>query len=871
MIWHSEAIETILKELDVSRSAGLANAQAEARTERYGKNLPPKQETHSFWACLQASLKAPGIAIMLIAAIGIAAFAIYRSTKGHPSDWSLTVVMAVAAIVYALVLALVRYIAEKRYASAPSYASTGAKVLRDGKWYTAAAERLVPGDIIRLTEGDLVPADCRILESYSLLCDEAVLTGDTIPAAKSAVEKLNNITPFKKRSNMLYAGCMVVLGSAEAVVVETGGQTEINRMRVLKQDDHLYLPHQQELGKIGRAITAVAVIGALLVLAAAMVSQDMFFELTWSDMFLTAAAIVVAAAALTLGVPALMAITATLKRLKRHGIGVQSPNAVETIGQANVIVLDRFSILTENAFSVKELYTGHEIFAAPNKNPEQAVISLIQLATLCTRDPEVNDPLDTAIDRYAKSIRMEHDKLHGEFPRLGEIPSAADRHCMTAIHLISGKNVAILKGDPAEVLPRCAGVNAEAVNAQSLEMENRGERVLAVAYRYVDELSANLIPEEIEKDMIFVGLIGLADPPRAKAEKALFECMDAGITTMLITGDSMAVAAAGALSIGLITDESQVLDGTLLETMSDDEIKEILPRTLVISRPSAADRVRLVQLLQKSGKVVIMTGDDARDAAAMKEADISVAIGECADVATIGADLIIPDGRFETLRYAVRAGRGMLTTMRKAVSLRLALTVALVATEMLGLLFGGCLLLSPMMLLVISLLTELLLIPAIACEKPEQREMRLAPHTAETKTFTPLWMFRGVLQGLLIAATPATVFAMVGVSTGDWNGLAVSQATIAFLLSLAAQALVFRSSLPTWLAPFNWRIVAACAAIVVLALMLPSMPPIAAVCGITGIGDSLSLALTVTVVLLVAADILKSLLSLLVGSRKNSH
>lgn len=869
MIWHSEPIDNVLKELDVSRSAGLTNTQADARTDRYGANVPPVQETHDFTTCLKAAFHNPGMQAMLIAAVGIIAYSIYRTSKGHPTDWSLMVVMIVATLIYAGVVAVLRYFAEKRLVNVTSHAATAAKVLRDGKWYSTTADRLVPGDIIRLYEGDLVPADCRILESYSLLCDETVLTGDTIPAAKAAGEHLSNITTLKKRTNMVYAGCMVVLGSAEAVVVETGGDTELNRQQVLQMDSRRYLPHQEALGKTGRAVTAVAVCGAILAFAGAMVCQDMYHELVWSDMFITAAAIMASAAAVTLGIPALAAISSTVKRLERHGVLVQHLDAAEKIGHAHVIVLDRFSILTEDAFAVKDVYTGEAVTPAPAKHPDQTLTSLVQLATLCNHDDDAGDPMDAAIAQYAKKIGMDTAKLHGEFPRMGVIPSSAARHCMTAIHLIAGKNVAILKGDPAEVIPHCADVSEELINDLTLSMEKRGERVLAVAYRYLDEVTANPTAEDIEKDMIFVGLLGLAARPRPKAEKALFECADAGITTLLITGDSLAMATASAKNIGLIDNDDEAFDGTLLADMSDEAIAELLRTVRVISRPDATDRTRIVKALQKRGATVIMTGDDARDLAAMKEADIGVAMGECEDVAKIGADIIIPDGRFETLRYTIRTSRGMMTSMRKATGFRVAASVGIVMTELLGLLFGGCLLLSPLMLLLCGLLVELVLAPALAAEKAEWREMHIPPRLAHLPVLNILWMLRSIAQGLVMAIGPAVVFAIVGVTTGDWSRLAVSQAAITFLLTLAVQGFVFRASIPSAFAPFNWRWPMALAVTVVLAVLLTTIPPLGATFGVT-VGNSWPIIAAATLVPALLADIIKSVLALFVGGKRES-
>ena len=869
MIWHSDSISKVLQELGVSRDEGLTNAQADERTDRYGANVPPVQETHNFSTCLKAAFHNPGMQAMLIAAVGIIAFSIYRTSKGHPTDWSLMAVMIVATLIYAGVVAALRYFAEKRLVNVTSHAATAAKVLRDGKWYSTTADRLVPGDIIRLYEGDLVPADCRILESYSLLCDETVLTGDTIPVAKAAGENLSNITPLKKRTNMVYAGCMVVLGSAEAVVVETGGDTELNRQQLLQMDSRRYLPHQEALGKTGRAVTAVAVCGALLSFAGAMVCQDRYNELVWSDMFMTAAAIMAAAAAVTLGIPALTAITATVKRLERRGVLVQHLDAVEKIGHAHVIVLDRFSILTEDAFTMKDVYTGETVMPAPTKNPDQAVASLVQLATLCSRDNDANDPMDAAIAQYAKKIGMDTAKLHGEFPRMGVIPSSASRHCMTAIHLISGKNVAILKGDPTEVIPHCTDANAEQIAELTLSMEKRGERVLAVAYRYLDEVTSNPTAEDIENDMIFVGLLGLASRPRPKAEKALFECADAGITTLLITGDSLAMATASAKSIGLIDSDDEAFDGVLLADMSDDDIMELLRTVRVISRPAADDRSRIVRALQKRGATVIMTGDDARDLAAMKEADISVAIGDCEDVAKVGADIIIPDGRFETLRYTVRASRGMMTSMRKATGFRVAASVGIVMTELLGLLFGGCLLLSPLMLLLCGLLVELVFAPALAAEKAEWREMHIPPRLAHLPVLNILWMLRSIAQGLVMAIGPAVVFAVVGITTGDWNNLAVSQAALTFLLTLAVQGFVFRASIPSAFAPFNWRWPIALAVTVVLAILLATIPAQGAGFGVTD-GSGWAIILAATLVPALLTDIIKSVLALFVGSKRES-
>lgn len=871
MIWHSESIDNILKELDVSRSGGLTEAQAEARTARYGANVPPIQRVHRLWSCIKAAFHNPGVGAMFAVAIGIIGVSVYRSTKGYPTDWGMTAVLTAVAVIYTAVTALIRYIAERRLARVCVPVSCKAKVLRDGTWYATTADRLVPGDIIKVREGDLVPADCRILDSYSLLCDESSLTGDTIPASKAAGDTLSHLVPLKKRTNMLYAGCMIALGSAEAVVVETAGNTERNRHQVLALEDRQYLPHQKALSHVGKSVTSVATVLCLAILAISVVAQTQFGELQWGDMLLSAAALLIAAAAVGLGVPSLVAQTAAIKRLKRHGVQVQQLPALEKAGQVSAIVLDSFSALTDNNFTVKKMYTGEEVHSAPQRKADPAVTALVQLAVLCTRDPEEEDPIDKALLRYAGQIGMHSNNMQTDMPRLGEIPAYGGRRCMTAIHLISGKNVAILRGDPAEVLPCCTGIDLPTVQAAVQKMETEGERVTAVAYRYLDTVSPNPLADEVEHDMIFVGLLGLADKTRTRAQHALFECLDAGIRTLLITGDSLTMATASAISLGLIEKPNEVIDGHTLETMSDEQLIELLPQITVVSRPSTVDRARLIKALKAGGATVLMTGDDARDVVAMAEADISAAMGNSDDVARIASDIIIPDGRFETLAYAIRTGRGVITSIRKAVGFRIAATAGILLTQFLGLLFGGCLILSPMLLLITAMLTDLLLVPALAHERAERREMRLKPRTAHTAVFHPLWLLRGLLQGAVLAAGPAIVFAAVGVHSGDWLYTAVSTAAFSFLLMLATQAFTFRySPLPSLFGGFNFFIVIAMGAVAALAGGLCVSPELAELCGMPALGEYWAVVVWVPALLLVFTEVVKTFATLAFGSPKGS-
>ena len=871
MIWHSESLENILKELDVSRTGGLTAAQAEARTERYGANLPPKQQVHRLWSCIKSAFHNPGIGVMLAVAVGIAAVSVYRSTKGYPTDWTMAAVLTGVAVVYVAIAALIRYASEKRLAKACTAASCKAKVLREGTWYATTADRLVPGDIVRMREGDIVPADCRILDSYSLLCDESSLTGETIPVAKNAGGDVTTITPLNKRSNMLYAGCMIVLGSAEAIVVETAGNTEHNRHQVLALEDRRYLPHQKDLSRIGKSVTSVAVVLMLIILAVSVVAQTRFAELQWGDMLLSAAALLIAASSVALGLPSLLAQISTVKRLGRHGVQVQRLPALEKIGLVSTVVLDNFSILTDNHCVVKEMYTGGDVHTAPQRKADEAVGSLVQLATLCTREADAHDALDEGIVRYAAQIGMKREALQTDFPRMAEIPAYGGRRCMTAIHLIDGKNVAILRGDPAEVLPCCVGLNTDEAEEAVRKMEVRGERVTAVAYRYLDEVSPNPLAAEVEKEMTFVGLLGLADKPRAKAQNAIFACQDAGIRTLLITGDSVTMATAAAISIGLIEKPDQVIDGKTLADKSDAEIAALIPNVTVVSRPSVVDRARLIKALRKSGATVLMTGDDAKDAVAMAEADLSAAMGNSADVARIAADLIIPDGRFETLAYAIRNGRGVISSIRKAVGFRIATTVGILLTQFLGLLFGGCLILSPMLLLLTAMLTDFLLVPSLAYERAERKEMKRGPRPAHIPVINLPWLFRGILQGVVMAVAPAVVFAAVGVASGDWMLTAVSAAGLTFLLSLASQAFAFRSSsLPSLLGGFNILMLFSLVVCAMVAGTLVGSPAFAELCGVPALGEYWGWIGGVAGAVLVATEVVKVLLTAVVGNRMDA-
>ena len=656
--------------------------------------------------------------------------------------------------------------AEQAVAALQRMSSPQARLRRDGQQTMVDSQDLVPGDIVLLEAGDIVPADLRLLESVNLQVGEAALTGESVPVDKDADFVADGVLGLADRENSLFSGTAVSYGRAVAVVAATGSATEIGhiaqRLEGIREEA---TPLQRNLSQLGRILGILCLVVCAIVFAVGLLRGG--DPLT---MFMTSVSLAVAAIPEGLSVVVTIVLALGMKRLaERHAI-VKKLLAVETLGSVDVICSDKTGTLTQNEMTVTRLYAGGRDYAvegvgyAPEgrvhvdgelvEAPDAELRSLLEIATLCN-DAELRcdeegkygilgDPTEGALLTVAAKVDVERDALRAIYPQRAERPFDSDRKMMSVAHEGFGEHDelrSLTKGAPDIILARCVAERTAGGELRPLDEARRAEieavnldyasqalRVLAFAYRVHDGQEG--WEDEIEEEMVFVGLMGLIDPARPEAQAAIADCQAAGIRPVMITGDYRETALAIAAELGLLCEGDEALSGDELEAMSDEELRQRVERTAVYARVSPEHKVRIVAALREEGHICSMTGDGVNDAPALKQADIGVAMGITGtEVAKSTADMILTDDNFATIVSAVSEGRSIFSNIRKFTAFLLScnvgeILVIFLTTLILGPLFAP---LSPIQLLWLNLVTDSFPALALGREAPEDDIMRRPP------------------------------------------------------------------------------------------------------------------------------------------------
>ncbi len=798
MIWHAQHGDEVLQNFSVTRQTGLSTAQVEAAQQTVGRNILRERPPRSFALRFLDQLKNSMIIILLLAAALSVGINLYQTWKGNPTDWVDPIAIVLIVLLNALVGVIQESRAEAALAALKTMAAPHAKVQRNGVRQVVEATDLVPGDIVFLEAGDLVPADCRLLHTALFKCDESMLTGECVAAEKDAAALLDAIAPLADRANMAYSGCIVTGGTATAVVVDTGMNTEIGKIAVMLESEKKSItPLQHKLAELGKKLgyLALAICGVIFLLG-------LFDKLYWLDILMTSVSLAVAA--IPEGLPAVVTVVLALgvqKMADKNAIVRRLP-AVETLGCASVICTDKTGTLTQNKMTLTRMYVDGKSFYLDDL-PSKAVTSLLQIAALCTdgnvtmvdgREIAVGDPTETAILSYALKHKLEKNTLMNEYPRVGEIPFDSDRKRMTSIHLIDGKKMVIVKGAPELLLPRCVNVDTEAVMKANESFGKEALRVLAVGYKFVDgDLPVHLDPDEIESGLTFGGLLGMIDPPRPEAIAAIKECKKSGIRTVMITGDNVVTATAIGKALGILNDESEAMTGEQLATMSDEELFENIRNVSVYARVSPTDKIRIVKAWQQAGEIVAMTGDGVNDAPALTAADIGCAMGITGtDVAKNAADVVLTDDNFATIVTAVERGRGIYSNIKKSVQFLLSCNLGEVLCVLLAMFFWKVSPLLPVQLLWVNLITDSLPALALGVEPTDRAVMAQKPRPKSESIFAHGLAFHSAWQGAMIAALTLCAYT-IGLKTSADLACTMAFAVLAF--SQLIHALNTRSTL----------------------------------------------------------------------------
>lgn len=768
--WYSKAPGVVLAELETSRDSGLTEAQAEQRLERYGPNTLQQQKRESLWVRLLGQLKDPMILVLLAAA------ALSLLASGF-EDWLDAVIILVIVLVNAGISISQEDNAEKALEALRKMSAPLAKVYRSGTLIRLETNLLVPGDLILLEAGDLVPADARILECANLKADESSMTGESVPVSKQAVDSLPPETPLGDRVNMVISTTVITNGRALCVVTGTGMDTEVGRIAGMLQDaGDTSTPLQLRMVEISKSLSLIC-----LLVCAVTFGAGLFQGKNLLDMFMTAVSLAVAA--IPEGLPAIVTIVLALgvQRMAKQSAIVKKLPAVETLGCASVICTDKTGTLTQNKMTVVDVWTA----GGAHRTEALTIGALCSDAVLTHEEggtlKATGDPTETALVTLAHTEGLDKNELERSFPRRAELPFDSERKLMSTVHPKPGGGFRIMvKGAPDVLLDRCRSILfsspvplTDTLRRQVLtaneDMASRALRVLGMAWRDIDAIPAQLTSDSLERDLTFVGLAGMIDPPRAEVKEAVAQCYAAGIRPIMITGDHKLTAVAIAQELNIFQDGDLAITGADLDFMPQELLEQEIDKYAVYARVSPEHKMRIIQAWQKKGRVVAMTGDGVNDAPALKAADIGCAMGITGtDVAKGAADMILTDDNFATIVQAVEQGRGIYANIKKAIHYLLSCNIGEILTILVATLLGFHQMpLIPVQLLWLNLVTDSLPALALGMEPVEAGVMEQKPRNAKESLFTKAFSLRLLWQGFMVGALTLAAYWLGEYVLGD--------------------------------------------------------------------------------------------------------
>ncbi len=773
MIWHSATADEVLTNFGVDHKKGLSNGECEEKLEIRGKNVISKVETPDFLKIFLNQFKSKIVIILII--ISLIVFALSFTDPTTSGTYSLLIIGVV--ILNALFSAYHIYNSSNTLDNIKNITNPSATVLRDGVIKTIDASLLVTGDIIILEEGDYISADARIIETNEFRCNELTLTGIEIPVEKNGDKLFEDITPLESRENMVFAGCSVAHGSGKAVVTATGDNTEIGKSTViLQQTGEDKLPLQNKLDVIGKIANVVILCVCVLIFFISLIKNfsTTSFALMTTQMLLNSIALAVAA--IPEGLPTIVAIVIALgiKRILKDDIIIKDISAVELLGKTDVLCCDKTGILTRNKMVVTKIFDGDKICDFSENQPDEKVLTVLKLATACSTLN--NDSTENAIEKACLTYNsLSLEDVGNLFPQVAVVPFDSDRKTMSIVTMMSNRPVAIVKGAPESVIPNCSNCSCEEILKLNDSFADEGHRIVCIAMKPLDELVASPTADQIETDMIFVGLVALDDPPREGVTDDIAACKSAGIKTVMITGDNLITAKTVAQKIGILNEGDLAVTGTELSEMTDEELTENISKYSVFARVTSGDKLRIVKAWQANKKTVTITGDNLEDAESLALADVGCAIGKYgADVAKGNADIVISNNRFHSVLKAIRESRGLFSNIRKSVFYLFSCNIAEIIVVLLGWLIFGNMPVLALQLLWINLLTDCAPAVSLSLEKAEKSVMSNS-RSSINKIFDIKSGIGIAIQSIFIA-----VITLVAYSLGNDFGDTDTACTFAF-------------------------------------------------------------------------------------------
>lgn len=768
MNWYQEDFKCLEDRLGTDFEKGLSQQEAAKRLEETGENRLASSEKKKNLVVRFLNQLNDFMVIILIVAAAVSFWVSYIQGE---KDFADSIIILIIVFLNAALGLMQESKAEKAIEALKNMSAPMARVLRDGHIREIDAKQVVPGDVLVIETGDFICADGRLISSISLKAEESAITGESLAVEKSIEPIRAEHIPLGDRKNMVLSTSYITYGKGRAVVTETGMNTEVGKIAgLMMTEEDSQTPLQKRLGQTGKTLGTAAIIICLVIFLMGILRKAEPFE-----MFMTS--ISLAVAAIPEGLPAIVTIVLAIgmQRMSKKNTIIRKLPAVETLGSAQVICSDKTGTLTQNKMKVVKV-GDYKAYLETEIEKRKLILMLATLCNDCYLNERklVGEATETALAEAAQETGQNKDELEQSFPRVGEIPFSSERKLMTTIHKRKGKGYLIVtKGAPDVLVGKCtrcvdgketsefSQAKKNKTRALNTSMAEGALRVIAVAYSECDTMPRNQKPEDLERNLVFAGLVGMIDPPRPEARQAVYVCKMAGIKPVMITGDHALTAMAVGKDLGIFQEGDRYMTGEELEKTSQKELEGTIGQYSVFARVSPEHKVRIVKAFQSNGNVVAMTGDGVNDAPALKAADIGCAMGKNGtDVAKGAADMILTDDNFATIVEAVKEGRGIYSNIKKAVHFLLSSNIGEILTIFSAMLFGWSTPLLPIQLLWVNLVTDSLPAIALGLDPSDPEVMKHKPQKANQSLFADGLGERIALEGCMIGLLALIAFAI---------------------------------------------------------------------------------------------------------------
>lgn len=774
--FYNKDIDSVRQEVNGSLEP-LSNQQVKVNQEKYGLNELVETKAKSIPMIFLEQYKDFLVIILIIAAL----------ISGFLGDLESAIVILIVITINAILGTVQTVKAEQSLNSLKELSSPSAKVLRDGKIIEIPSKEVTVGDEVHLEAGDYIPADGRIIENASMKVDESALTGESL-AVEKQTDIIDGQVALGDRTNMVYSGSFVTYGRGKFLVTAIGMETEVGKIaQLLKSTEEKKTPLQVNLDNFGKKLSII-----IIVFCAILFGLNIYQGGNIGDAFMFAVALAVAAIPEALSSIVTIVLSFGTQKMAKEGAIIRKLQAVEGLGSVSIICSDKTGTLTQNKMTVEDYYIDEKRIVAKDIDPSNPVHKdLMRLSILCNDSTnidgeEIGDPTETALINLADQLGVPPQRVRKAYPRLSELPFDSDRKMMSTFHLLKDGYTMVTKGAVDVLLKRAKYIrkNGEVlpinendikkINEMNLEFSKNGLRVLAVAYRKFDQ-EKTLVPED-ENDLIFLGLISMMDPPRVESAAAVKECIKAGIIPIMITGDHKMTASAIAKRIGILTDESQAVEGSEIDNLSDEQLKDFVEDKRVYARVSPEHKIRIVRAWQEKGNIVSMTGDGVNDAPALKQANIGVAMGITgSEVSKDAASMVLTDDNFATIVKAIENGRNVYAHIKDAIQFLLSGNFGGILAVLYASIMALPVPFAPVHLLFINLLTDSLPAIALGLEPHSKKVMEEKPRPMNESILTKPFLTSVGIEGFVIA-----VMTMIAFTIGYQDKNAVLASTMAF-------------------------------------------------------------------------------------------